>query len=114
MFDHYQFNDGDKILEIGCGDGTLWQCNKGKIPKNIEIILSDISQKMIDESYLKLYDIPQIKSFDLADCFCLPYDDESFEIVIINHVLMYFENLDQALKEIYRVLKKAVLSIVQQ
>ena len=93
MFDHYQFNDSDKILEIGCGDGALWQCNKDRIPKNIEIILSDISQKMIDESYLKLYDIPQIKSFDLADCFCLPYDDESFEIVIINHVLMYFENL---------------------
>lgn len=61
---------------------------------------------MIDESYLKLYDISQIKSFDLADCFHLPYDDESFEIIIINHVLMYFENLDQALKEIYRVLKK--------
>lgn len=106
MFDHYQFNDSDKILEIGCGDGTLWQCNKDRIPKNIEIILSDISQKMIDESYLKLYDISQIKSFDLADCFHLPYDDESFEIIIINHVLMYFENLDQALKEIYRVLKK--------
>lgn len=106
MFDHYQFNKNDKVLEIGCGDGTLWQCNKDRIPKNIEIVLSDISQKMIDESYLKLHDILQIKSFDRADCFNLPYDDESFEIVIINHVLMYFENLEQALKEISRVLKK--------
>lgn len=106
MFDHYLFHTGDKVLEIGCGDGTLWLCNQNRIPKNIEITLSDLSQKMLDESYLKLNDIPQIKSFDLADCFHLPYDDESFEVVIINHVLMYFENLELALKEIYRVLKK--------
>lgn len=106
MFNHYEFRIGDKVLEIGCGDGTLWQCNKNRIPKDIEITLSDISQKMIDESYLKLHDITQIKSYDYADCFHLPYDDESFDIIIINHVLMYFENLNQALKEIYRVLKK--------
>lgn len=106
MFEHYQFRAGDKVLEIGCGDGTIWQCNRSRIPKNIEIILSDISKKMIDESYFNLHDIPQIKSFDMADCFHLPYDDESFEVVIINHVLMYFEDLEGALKEIYRVLKK--------
>lgn len=106
MFNHYEFHSHDKVLEIGCGDGTLWQCNIDKIPKDIEIVLSDISQKMIDESYLKLHDISQIKSYEYADCFHLPYDDESFDIVIINHVLMYFENLKLALKEINRVLKK--------
>lgn len=106
MFNNYDFHTNDKVLEIGCGDGTLWYCNKKKIPKDIEITLSDISQKMIDESYLKLHDLTQIKAYDDADCFHLPYDDESFDIVIINHVLMYFENLNQALKEIYRVLKK--------
>lgn len=106
MFNHYLFHTGDKVLEIGCGDGTLWQCNQSKIPKDIEITLSDISQKMVDESYLKLNNISQIKSYELADCFHLPYKDESFDIIIINHVLMYFENLEQALKEIYRVLKK--------
>lgn len=106
MFDHYEFHTGDQVLEIGCGDGALWQCNKHRIPQDIEIILSDISQKMIDESYLKLHEVTQIKSYDYADCFHLPYDDESFDVIIVNHVLMYFENLNQALKEIYRVLRK--------
>ena len=106
LFSHYHFNQNAKVLEIGCGDGTLWQCNKNKIPKDIEITLSDISQKMLDECYSKLNDVSQIKSYEYADCFHLPYDDESFDIVIANHVFMYFENVQQALKEIYRVLKK--------
>lgn len=106
MFDHYHFHPRNQVLEIGCGDGTLWQCNRDKIPQDIDIILSDISQKMIDECYMKLHDISQIQSYEIADCFHLPYDDESFDVVIINHVLMYFENLKPALKEIHRVLKK--------
>lgn len=105
IFEHIIFHQNDHILEIGCGDGTLWDCNRQHIPKDITVILSDISQEMVKDCYKRLYDIPQIVSFDVADCFCLPYEDESFDIIIMNHVLMYLEHLDLALKEIQRVLK---------
>ena len=55
---------------------------------------------MVNECYRQLHDIPQIIAYDIADCFSLPYADESFDMVIINHVLMYLEHLDLALKEI--------------
>lgn len=105
MFQHYQFHPNDKVLEIGCGDGTLWDCNRHKIPSDIQIVLSDISQDMLQESQNKLKDIPQIISYEYADCFHLPYDNESFDIIIVNHVFMYFEDLKAAFKEINRVLK---------
>ena len=69
---------------------------------------------MLDECYSKLNDVSQIKSYEYADCFHLPYDDESFDIVIANHVFMYFENVQQPLKEIYRVLKKMEFYIAQR
>lgn len=39
-----------KVLEIGCGDGTLWKENKDKLPENIEITLSDISEGMLRDA----------------------------------------------------------------
>lgn len=105
IFDKIDFHKNDHILEIGCGDGTLWACNRQHLPNDIHIVLSDISQKMVNECRHKLHDIPQILSYDIADCLNLPYANDSFDTVIINHVLMYLEHLDLALKEIQRVLK---------
>lgn len=39
-----------KVLEIGCGDGTLWKENKDKLPENIEITLSDTSEGMLRDA----------------------------------------------------------------
>lgn len=49
----------------------------------------------------------------VADCMNLPFDDNSFDCVIANHVIFYCEEPGKAFKEIKRVLKprgKAVFS----
>lgn len=106
MFQHYHFPAQAKVLEIGCGDGTIWDCNREWIPSDSTIILSDVSLNMLKESKQKLSDIKQIKSYEEIDCFHIPYDDQSFDVVIANHVFMYFEDLTLALKEVHRVLKE--------
>lgn len=106
MFQHYHFPAHAKVLEIGCGDGTIWDCNRERIPSDSTIILSDVSLNMLKESKQKLSDIKQIKSYEEIDCFHIPYEDQSFDVVIANHVFMYFEDLTLALKEVHRVLKK--------
>lgn len=44
--------------------------------------------------------------FGTFDCENIPYKDEEFDLVIANHVLFYCENIDTALSEVNRVLKK--------
>lgn len=104
LLKHYQFKDNDKILEIGCGNGALWIENKEDIPSTIELTLIDTSEAMI-EATKKIANYPQVKSILLNDAHHLDFADHSFDSVIINHVLMYFEDIDIVLKEIYRVLK---------
>lgn len=44
-------------------------------------------------------------NYGVVDCQRIPYKDNSYDIVIANHVLFYCNNINNALKEIKRVLK---------
>jgi len=96
---------GMKILEIGCGNGALWAENMGKLPMGINVILSDISEGMIRDARRGLVNDKGIFSFESFDCHRLPYEDESFDLVIANHLLFYCEDIDKVCKEVRRVLK---------
>lgn len=104
LFDHYQFNPFDQVLEVACGQGTLWYKNKERLPQHLSVTLTDLSEKMVNSCH-KLLSHPQIKEITVADVRHLPYADNSFDVVIANHLLMYFDDLDSVLKEIVRVLK---------
>ena len=59
---------------------------------------------MIDDAKKNLENISDI-NYQCFDCLNIPYPDESFDIVIANHVFFYLKDLNQALKEIQRILK---------
>lgn len=103
MFSQYHLDNGMKVLEIGCGNGELWQQNQKNIP-NIQLTLTDISQGMLDDAKNRLKDIKDI-DYQCFDCHQIPYDNQTFDIVIANHVLFYVQDIEQVLKEINRVLK---------
>ena len=118
---------GMRILEIGCGDGTLWVDNigqlamtgkrnelPGKRKKNITVELTDISEGMISDARRnvkkateswKERDIDVIFRFRVAPCEKTGAKDETYNLVIANHVLFYSKNINKALDEIVRVLK---------
>jgi len=111
-------NTGEKItiLEIGCGNGELWSENIKRIPLNAKVILSDISSGMVSDAKKNIYvkaTKKQIKdmlddNFVFADFDAneIPYEDNSFDMVIADHMLFYFDKPDKVVEEIRRVLKK--------
>lgn len=95
----------DRILELGCGDASLWLKNKERLPENINVVLTDISDGIIRDA--KKTDIGKDDRFTLEvmDAHHINAPDNSFDFVIANHVLFYCENLDKVCSEVYRVLK---------
>lgn len=100
LYSQLDFFHANRILEIGCGDGKLWE-NKTLDFRNREVFLSDASSGMIEEVKKKLGDD---FSFMIFDCEQIPFKKNYFDIVIANHVLFYLKDLNLGLKEIERVL----------
>lgn len=94
-----------RVLEIGCGDGTLWTHSLHQLPSDINIVLSDLSEGMIRDTRRNIGTEDSRFSFEQFDCHQIPHPAESFDIVIANHVLFYCEDIPAVLREVSRVLK---------
>lgn len=106
IFDKINVSHNDEVLEIGCGDGKMWRGCSDIIPKNAELILSDISEGMLNDAKENLKDLKSNVKFHIADCVNLPYENESFDKVVANHMIFYVKDRKKAFSEIRRVLKK--------
>jgi SAM-dependent methyltransferase len=100
-----------RILELGCGDGSLWIENLSVLPENIHITLSDISEGMIRDVRRRLPSEENRFSFETFDCHDIPHEDESFDLVIANHLLFYCDDIHKVCKEISRILKPGGISL---
>ena len=104
MMEQYKLEPGMRILELGCGNGALWTENRGRLPKDIRVVLSDKSEGMLRDARDVLGEDERF-SYETFDCSSIPFAESSFDLVIANHLLFYCEDLNRVLGECKRVLK---------
>ena len=94
---------GDKILDVACGTGVitgmLSQLSRETV---IGIDLSSEMIKIAKEKYEGQKDV----SFIEGDFLSYPFEEESFDFVIIYNAYPHFLYVESLKKTIYRVLKK--------
>lgn len=94
-----------KILELGCGPGYLWKENDDRIPAAWDITLSDLSPGMLDSAWRNLVVTGRNYKFKEIDAQAIPFEAETFDAVIANHMLYHVPDRPRAIAEIKRVLK---------
>lgn len=97
---------GHRVLDFGCGTGTLIIIAKNKHPEST-IIGIDVDEKIIDIAKKKIARQRLNIEIDKYDGNALPYENESFDKVISSLVFHHLigEQKGNILKEIYRILK---------
>jgi len=90
----------ERVLDVGSGQGMYRQAIMARAPQGM-YIAGDLSLGMVRSLH-------SANASDLAlnmDVQTLPFPDESFDVVMANHMLYHVPDIDKALNEIRRVLK---------
>lgn len=104
IYQQCQIHEHMKILELGCGDGALWTQNLSLLPPDVSVTLSDLSSGMLRDARRAIGRKDSRFTFETFDCSRIPHEDDSFDLVIANHVLFYCEDIPAVCREICRVL----------
>jgi malonyl-CoA O-methyltransferase len=96
------------ILDIGMGTGNLTAQLRAAYP-SARVHGCDIAFNMIAHARNKLAQAPLL--FSVADAEQLPYKGQAFDLVASNCTYQWFSQLNQALSEVMRVLRKDGLFI---
>lgn len=94
-----------KVLDIGSGLGGPARYFASKFGCNVTGI--DLTQSYVDSAtYLtERTGLADKVNFDCGDALALPYADNTFDIVVTQHVAMNIENRERFYAEAFRVLK---------
>lgn len=99
LVNEIQKSEHGKILDVGCGNANLFKL----LPdRKYELYGVDFSEKMIDEAEKTC---KTEATFAVADAESLPFDDDTFDIIVCNASFHHYTHPDTVLGEMYRVLR---------
>ncbi len=95
---------GDRIVDAGCGTGLLIQGMVSIVGDSGQIVGIDFSNDMLDiaRSRFEAVDNVTLQQGSIAD---LPLDSDSFNAASCTQTLLYVDDVEKAVSELYRVLK---------
>lgn len=95
---------GERALDIGCGPGLTTEALARSVGSTGQVLGIDIAQPMLAIAQQRCQVLPQAR-FELADVTRLPCADASFDVALASQVYEYVEQVDDALRELARVLR---------
>ena len=107
LIENFHLKPNHRILELGCGNGIFWRARANKIPEGIKLTLSDLSSGMLDAAKSNTMELDFIENYAVIDVQSLPYEADTFDIVIANYMLYHVPDIQTAINEISRVLKRS-------
>jgi SAM-dependent methyltransferase len=100
----------DRSLELGAGTG-YFSLNLLQAGVITDATCTDISQGMVDTLAANAQRLGLQVDARVADAEALPFDDDSFDLVLGHAVLHHLPDLDQAWREILRVLRPGGVAV---
>ena len=98
---------GAEVLDVGCGPGFLWAQTGVPVPRGVTLTLCDLSPGMVEAAlgraramgvYAAVHGRP-------ADLQALPFEDDTYDRVVANHMLYHLPDPRLGVVELARVVR---------
>jgi ubiquinone/menaquinone biosynthesis C-methylase UbiE len=93
-----------QVLEVACGTGISTEHLWRQLPSTTRIVATDLSPAMLDHASRHRGELPGV-SFEQASAEALPFEDGSFDALVCQFGIMFFDDKRAALEEFARVLR---------
>lgn len=107
---------GCKVCDVGCGTGEISFMAAERVGPDGEVIGVDITPGMLAmaEKKMESMDLPVKVDFRVGDALDMEFDDNTFDLVTSGYMLRNVTNIQQAVNEMYRVLKPGSKVVVAE
>jgi SAM-dependent methyltransferase len=92
-----------RVLEIAAGTGVVTRALAGTLPRDVELVASDLNQAMLDQA--AAVGVSRPVTWRQADAMQLPFADGAFDAVVCQFGAMFFPDKPKAFAEARRVLR---------
>ena len=96
--------DPTSVLETAAGSGVVTRALVPALSDEAQYTVTDLNQPMLDHAASKQATDSRI-TWHQADAMALPFDDESFEVVVCQFGVMFYPDRMAGYSEAHRVLK---------
>lgn len=98
-----EFGEDARVLEVGCGTGVLTRL-LARRPGVASVVGVDVAASLLDKARALASELDNV-TFEEADARSLPFEDESFDVLVFDSTLTHVPGPDRAVAEAFRVLR---------
>lgn len=102
-----------QVLDLACGTGVVTGLLAAEVGDKGKVMAADFNSQMMDLARFRCSKMPADVSFIECSADDMPFDEDTFDVVVCQQGFQFFPDQLKAAKEIHRVLKpdsKAVIA----
>jgi SAM-dependent methyltransferase len=107
LLDRVDVHEGQSVLDVACGPGTVAQLAAGRVGRSGSVVGCDLSEEMLSIARAKGAVSDVTVEYRQCPADSLSVDDDAFDVAVCQQGLQFFADRVGALRELRRALRNA-------